>query len=53
MVQLTGSYLTYPAFYIGALLVSILPSYLKNQKNPNYLSPVRPGRCRRCCSPSS
>ncbi|HBS62286.1 MAG TPA: rhomboid family intramembrane serine protease [Stenotrophomonas sp.] len=38
MVQLTGSYLTYPAFYIGALLVSILPSYLKNQKNPNYLS---------------
>jgi membrane associated rhomboid family serine protease len=38
MVQLTGNYLTYPAFYIGALLVSILPSYLKNQKNPNYLS---------------
>ncbi|MGE8263343.1 MAG: rhomboid family intramembrane serine protease, partial [Stenotrophomonas sp.] len=29
---------TYPAFYLGALLVSILPSYLKNQKNPNYLS---------------
>jgi len=38
MVQLTGSYLTYPAFYLGALVVSILPSYLKNQKNPNYLS---------------
>jgi len=38
MVQLTGSYLVYPAFYVGALLVSILPSYLKNQKNPNYLS---------------
>lgn len=38
MLGLTGSYLTYPAFYLGALLVSILPSYLKNQKNPNYLS---------------
>jgi len=37
-VQLTGSYLVYPAFYVGALLVSLLPSYLKNQKNPNYLS---------------
>ncbi|MDC6673772.1 rhomboid family intramembrane serine protease, partial [Leclercia adecarboxylata] len=38
MLQLSGSDLTYPAFYLGALLVSILPSYLKNQKNPNYLS---------------
>ena len=38
MVSLTGSYLTYPAFYLAALVVSILPSYLKNQKNPNYLS---------------
>ncbi|WNH52653.1 MULTISPECIES: rhomboid family intramembrane serine protease [Stenotrophomonas] len=38
MLGLTGSYLTYPAFYLGALLVSILPSYLKNQKNPNYMS---------------
>lgn len=38
MVNLTGSYFTYPAFYVAALVVSILPSYLKNQKNPNYLS---------------
>ena len=38
MVQLTGSWLTYPLFYLTALVVSILPSYLKNQKNPNYLS---------------
>lgn len=38
MVALTGSYLTYPAFYLAALVVSILPSYLKNQKNPNYRS---------------
>ncbi len=38
MVSLTGSYLTYPAFYLAALVVSILPSYLKNQKNPNYQS---------------
>ncbi len=38
MAQLTGSVLTYPLFYLAALAVSILPSYLKNQKNPNYLS---------------
>ncbi|MEO6103750.1 MAG: rhomboid family intramembrane serine protease [Pseudoxanthomonas sp.] len=29
---------TYPVFYISALVVSILPTYLKNQHNPNYLS---------------
>lgn len=28
----------YPLFYLSALVVSILPTYLKNQKNPNYLS---------------
>jgi membrane associated rhomboid family serine protease len=28
----------YPVFYLSALVVSILPTYLKNQKNPNYLS---------------
>ena len=28
----------YPVFYISALVVSILPTYLKNQNNPNYLS---------------
>ncbi len=38
MQQVTGSFLTYPLFYLVALAVSILPSYLKNQKNPNYLS---------------
>ena len=38
MVQLTGSWLTYPLFYLTALVVSILPSYLRNQKNPNYYS---------------
>ena len=38
MVQLTGSVLTYPLFYLAALVVSILPSYLRNQKNPNYYS---------------
>lgn len=38
MQRLTGSMLTYPLFYLAALVVSILPSYLKNQKNPNYLS---------------
>ena len=29
---------TYPLFYVAALVVSILPTYLKNQHNPNYLS---------------
>ena len=38
MLQITGSVLTYPLFYLAALVVSILPSYLKNQKNPNYFS---------------
>ncbi len=28
----------FPVFYLSALVVSILPTYLKNQKNPNYLS---------------
>ena len=28
----------YPLFYVSALVVSILPTYLKNQHNPNYLS---------------
>jgi membrane associated rhomboid family serine protease len=37
MGQWSGPW-TYPLFYLSALVVSILPSYLKNQKNPNYLS---------------
>jgi membrane associated rhomboid family serine protease len=37
MNGLVGAW-TYPAFYISALVVSILPTYLKNQHNPNYLS---------------
>ncbi|WP_045727259.1 MULTISPECIES: rhomboid family intramembrane serine protease [unclassified Xanthomonas] len=38
MERLTGNTLVYPLFYLGALLVSILPSYLKNRKNPNFMS---------------
>ena len=38
MAQLTGSVLTFPLFYLAALVVSILPSYLRNQKNRNYFS---------------
>ena len=38
IVQLTGSWLTYPLFYLTALVVSILPSYLRNQGNRNYFS---------------
>jgi len=38
MLRVTGNWWTYPLFYLAALVVSILPSYLKNQKNPNYLS---------------
>ncbi|WP_296246603.1 rhomboid family intramembrane serine protease [uncultured Stenotrophomonas sp.] len=38
MVGTTGQWWVYPLFYLSALVVSILPTYLKNQKNPNYLS---------------
>ena len=38
MAQISGSVLTFPLFYLGALVVSILPTYLKNKNNPNYLS---------------
>ena len=38
MLRVTGNWWTYPLFYVAALVVSILPSYLKNQKNPNYFS---------------
>ena len=38
MAQISGSMLTFPLFYLGALVVSILPTYLKNKNNPNYLS---------------
>ena len=38
MRGVTRSQWTYPLFYLAALVVSILPSYLKNRKNPNYMS---------------
>lgn len=38
MLKITGHWWVYLLFYLSALVVSILPSYLKNQKNPNYLS---------------
>ncbi|WP_152982516.1 rhomboid family intramembrane serine protease [Stenotrophomonas humi] len=38
MGRLTGHWWVFPLFYLAALVISILPSYLKNQKNPNYLS---------------
>ena len=37
MTQLVGVW-AYQLFYLSALVVSILPTYLKNQHNPNYLS---------------
>ncbi len=37
MTGLVGAWV-YPVFYVSALVVSILPTYLKNQHNPNYLS---------------
>ena len=37
MTGLVGIWV-YPLFYLSALVVSILPTYLKNQHNPNYLS---------------
>ncbi|MFT4198608.1 MAG: rhomboid family intramembrane serine protease [Pseudoxanthomonas sp.] len=33
-----GKAWAYPLFYVSALVVSILPSYLRNQHNPNYHS---------------
>jgi len=38
MLLLTGNVLTYPLFYLAALVVSILPSYLRNRSNRNYFS---------------
>ncbi len=38
ITRLTGSVLVYIGFYLSALVVSILPTYLKHQKDPNYRS---------------
>jgi membrane associated rhomboid family serine protease len=38
ITELSGSRLTFVAFYFAALVVSILPTYLKHQKDPNYRS---------------
>ncbi|WP_141453138.1 rhomboid family intramembrane serine protease [Pseudoxanthomonas sp. z9] len=38
VTELTGSVLVYIGFYLSALVVSILPTYLKHQKDPNYRS---------------
>jgi membrane associated rhomboid family serine protease len=37
MLRLSGQWWVFPLFYLSALLVSILPSYLKNQKNPIFV----------------
>lgn len=37
MAELVGPWV-FPLFYLSALVVSILPTYLKNQHNPNYFS---------------
>ena len=36
MAILSGQVWTFPLFYLSALVVSILPTYLKHQKDPNY-----------------
>jgi len=38
MVDQTGASWVFPLFYLSALVVAILPTYLKHQKDPNYLS---------------
>lgn len=38
ITELAGSPLAYLGFYLAALVVSILPTYLKHQKDPNYRS---------------
>ena len=37
MARLVGPWV-FPLFYLSALVISILPTYLKNQKNPAYFS---------------
>ncbi|MBD9467922.1 rhomboid family intramembrane serine protease [Pseudoxanthomonas sp. PXM01] len=34
--RLSGNSLVYAGFYLSALVVAILPTYLKHQKDPNY-----------------
>jgi len=36
VVHITGESWIYPLFYLSALVVSVLPTYLKNKNNPNY-----------------
>lgn len=38
MEQQTGTWWAYPLFYLSALVMAILPTYLKHQKDPNYFS---------------
>lgn len=38
MTQITHNHWVYLFFYLSAIIVSILPSYLKNYNNPNHLS---------------
>ncbi len=38
MAGVTSTWLTYPLFYLAALAVSILPSYLKHRHDANYVS---------------
>lgn len=37
MLRQTGSPWVFPLFYLSALVVAILPTYLKHQKDPNYM----------------
>ncbi|SEL86221.1 Rhomboid family protein [Pseudoxanthomonas sp. GM95] len=38
MEDQTGTLWVFPLFYLSALVVAILPTYLKHQKDPNYMS---------------
>jgi membrane associated rhomboid family serine protease len=38
MRRMSGDVWTYPLFYLSALVVAILPSYIKNRENPDYRS---------------
>jgi membrane associated rhomboid family serine protease len=38
MLRATGAPWVFPLFYLSALVVAILPTYLKHKKDPNYLS---------------
>jgi membrane associated rhomboid family serine protease len=45
--------LAYPLFYLAAIVIAILPTYMRHRQDASYRSLGRRVRSRRCCSPTS